>query len=245
MRFLGFSSEVSEPETGLNYYNYRYLASNIGRWTRRDSLNEISGNNLYCLTKNAPISSYDMFGLLCEDKCSPLGLKKIVGAKYQILSTTMGENPSKFNDISDLIDNLTVLQAIISAGLSLGSGATPKAILVLVASQLPDYQTSVLKGYISMINWGQGNRNGARVFTVILYQECEIQSCCFGLKRKLDFSKIKQSDPKNCIGKNTMDIIGDIPHFGSSRSALENVGRCIHDHKMSFKWFEDSLWSLY
>lgn len=79
------------------------------------------------------------------------------------------------------------------------------------------------------------NFSGARVFTVILYRECEQQSCCFGLKKRLGFSKTKQSNPKNCTGANTAIIIGDTPHFASSRSALANVGRCVNEHKMNFK----------
>ena len=86
-----------------------------------------------------------------------------------------------------------------------------------------------------MINWGSGNFSGARVFTVVLYRECEQQSCCFGLKKRLGFSKTKQSNLKNCTGENTAIIIGDTPHFTSSRSALANVGRCVNEHKMNFK----------
>ena len=45
-----FSSEIFDNETGLVYYNYRYYSPELGRWTKRDPLEEDGGMNLYCIT---------------------------------------------------------------------------------------------------------------------------------------------------------------------------------------------------
>ena len=42
-----FSSEYSDTETGLVYYNYRYYSPELGRWLSRDSIGEKGGLNLY------------------------------------------------------------------------------------------------------------------------------------------------------------------------------------------------------
>ncbi len=62
--FFGFSSEVSEPETGLNYYNYRYLASDIGRWTKRDPLEEYGAINVYLMVNNNLPNQTDYLGTI-------------------------------------------------------------------------------------------------------------------------------------------------------------------------------------
>lgn len=58
-----FSSEFHDDETGLVYYNYRYYSPSLGRWTKRDPIEEESGVNLYALLGNTNVNGYDLLGL--------------------------------------------------------------------------------------------------------------------------------------------------------------------------------------
>ena len=49
-----FSSEYHDDETGLVYYNYRYYIPDLGRWTKRDPIEERGGANLYKIVRNNP-----------------------------------------------------------------------------------------------------------------------------------------------------------------------------------------------
>ncbi len=49
-------------ETGLYYYGFRYYSSSLGRWNRRDPLEEESDLNLYEFCKNAPVLCIDPDG---------------------------------------------------------------------------------------------------------------------------------------------------------------------------------------
>ena len=57
-----FSSEYLDSETNLVYYNYRYYSPELGRWTKRDPIEEDGGWNLYGFVLNAPPSSSDRLG---------------------------------------------------------------------------------------------------------------------------------------------------------------------------------------
>jgi len=64
-----FSSEYYDVETGLVYYNYRYYSPVLGRWIKRDSIEEEGGVNLYNMAGNDTISKVDQNGLyICERK---------------------------------------------------------------------------------------------------------------------------------------------------------------------------------
>ena len=58
-----FSSEYADDETGLVYYNYRYYSPQLGRWTKRDPIEEQGGVNLYCACGNNTINHNDRLGL--------------------------------------------------------------------------------------------------------------------------------------------------------------------------------------
>jgi len=58
-----FSSEFHDDETGLVYYNYRYYSPELGRWTKRDPIEEDGGSNLYGFVNNAPILLSDYLGM--------------------------------------------------------------------------------------------------------------------------------------------------------------------------------------
>lgn len=57
-----FSSEYHDDETGLVYYNYRDYSPTLGRWTKRDPVEEEGGVNLYSINDNNPIVSWDHLG---------------------------------------------------------------------------------------------------------------------------------------------------------------------------------------
>ena len=58
-----FSSEFHDDETGLVYYNYRYYSPELGRWTKRDPIEEDGGFNLYSMSYNNFINGVDKLGL--------------------------------------------------------------------------------------------------------------------------------------------------------------------------------------
>ena len=57
-----FSSEQYDDETGLVYYNYRYYSPELGRWTKRDPIEEEGGVNLYAMVENSPVNKIDLYG---------------------------------------------------------------------------------------------------------------------------------------------------------------------------------------
>jgi RHS repeat-associated protein len=58
-----FSSEYLDSETNLVYYNYRYYSPEIGRWTKRDSIEEDGGFNVYGFVDNDGVNRWDRVGL--------------------------------------------------------------------------------------------------------------------------------------------------------------------------------------
>jgi RHS repeat-associated protein len=70
-----FSSKFTDPESGLNYYGYRYYDPKDGRWLGRDPIGEAGGLNLYGAVDNNPSDKYDFLGLngcdsakVCENR---------------------------------------------------------------------------------------------------------------------------------------------------------------------------------
>lgn len=59
-----FSSEYSDDELKMVYYNYRYYNTLDGRWITRDPEEE---NNLYSYIRNSPSIYYDSLGLVLQD----------------------------------------------------------------------------------------------------------------------------------------------------------------------------------
>ena len=60
---IGFSSEAFDAATDLDYYNYRYYAPGLGRWTKRDPIGEHGGTNLYGFVSNGGCLYVDFMGL--------------------------------------------------------------------------------------------------------------------------------------------------------------------------------------
>ena len=64
-----FSSEYADNETGLDYYNYRYYSAELGRWLKRDRIEEDGGYNLYGMVENHPVGGWDLLGLKNISSC--------------------------------------------------------------------------------------------------------------------------------------------------------------------------------
>ena len=47
-----FSTKMSDGESGMNYYGYRYYAAENGRWINRDPIAEKGGLNVYAMIEN-------------------------------------------------------------------------------------------------------------------------------------------------------------------------------------------------
>ena len=59
---VGFSSEAFDVATDLSYYNYRYYAPGLGRWTKRDPIEDVADNK-YMFIGNNMYVFFDQLGL--------------------------------------------------------------------------------------------------------------------------------------------------------------------------------------
>ena len=66
---IQWSSEYSDEELGLVYYNYRHLNPHDGRWISRDPIEEQGGWNLFAFVNNNGIINIDLLGLLSFMSC--------------------------------------------------------------------------------------------------------------------------------------------------------------------------------
>jgi len=60
---IRWSTKMSDPETQLSYYGYRFYDPTLGRWQSRDPIGEEGGMNLYGFVGNNPIWVVDPLGL--------------------------------------------------------------------------------------------------------------------------------------------------------------------------------------
>ena len=60
---FGFSTKLTDGETGLVYYGYRYYSPEMGRWVSRDPIGERGGINLYGMVGNDAVNMVDIVGL--------------------------------------------------------------------------------------------------------------------------------------------------------------------------------------
>ena len=60
---VGYTGHQTERESGLRYSVHRYLDPRNGRWTRRDPLGDVDGQNRYRYATNRPILASDSSGL--------------------------------------------------------------------------------------------------------------------------------------------------------------------------------------
>jgi RHS repeat-associated protein len=89
-----FSSKFTDPESGLNYYGYRYYDPRDGRWLGRDPNEERGGENLYGICFNDTLNLLDVAG---RNPLSAVGgaISRILGGRRL------------FNDGCHLGDTLT------------------------------------------------------------------------------------------------------------------------------------------
>lgn len=59
---FGFSTKLTDGETGLVYYGYRYYSPEMGRWVSRDPIGERGGINLYGMVGNDAVNKLDRLG---------------------------------------------------------------------------------------------------------------------------------------------------------------------------------------
>jgi RHS repeat-associated protein len=64
-----YSTKFTDPESGFNYYGYRFYDPANGRWINRDPIGERGGVNLYGMVGNDGVNWVDLFGLEATIKC--------------------------------------------------------------------------------------------------------------------------------------------------------------------------------
>ena len=84
-----FSSEFTDDETDLVYYNFRYYNPDTGRWLSRDPIEEQGGKNLYSVIQNNMINAIDMLGLAASCDCSGNG-GGLLGILWNLPNTALG-----------------------------------------------------------------------------------------------------------------------------------------------------------
>jgi RHS repeat-associated protein len=96
-----FSSEYLDSETGLVYYNYRYYSPELGRWTKRDPIEEDGGFNLYGMVGNDPVGRGDYLGL--RDDLVILPPKRTKNKAEQLIIQYWEYQKAKCEDTDDTI----------------------------------------------------------------------------------------------------------------------------------------------
>jgi RHS repeat-associated protein len=101
-----FSTKPLDSETGLYYYQYRYLDPLTGRWPSRDPIGEWGGLNLYGFVGNDAVTGFDVLGL-SEAKCEcPEDIGNLKGLKIKGSITMGGGSEFDFYDPKGLADDL-------------------------------------------------------------------------------------------------------------------------------------------
>jgi RHS repeat-associated protein len=70
---IRWSTKVTDDETGLVYYGYRYYSPGTGRWFGKDPLGEFGSMNLYAVVANATPNAIDILGLSTFFELAPDG----------------------------------------------------------------------------------------------------------------------------------------------------------------------------
>jgi RHS repeat-associated protein len=73
-----FGTKLSDHNTNLHYYGYRFFNLNTGRWLNRDGIYENGGMNLYSFLANNGVTHIDYLGLkMTESSCQNYANKLI------------------------------------------------------------------------------------------------------------------------------------------------------------------------
>jgi RHS repeat-associated protein len=62
-----WSTKLTDKESGLVYYGYRYYSPTLGRWINRDPAAEKYDLHLYSYCRNLPVSALDVLALATEE----------------------------------------------------------------------------------------------------------------------------------------------------------------------------------
>ena len=107
-----FSSEYKDDALELVYYNYRHYDSSIGKWVRRDTLDEEA--NLYAYVKNLTCGKVDILGLRTDSTQMYLDPKfqpKLVSAGTFIQAPG---TPVPMKWVYEMVSNKGMVKAVIS-----------------------------------------------------------------------------------------------------------------------------------
>jgi len=77
----------SRPASGLYYYGYRYLDTQLGRWLSRDPIAEYGGSNLYSFISNSAPTWLDLLGL--NEDCKTPKFKDDLGNEFADLNAAL------------------------------------------------------------------------------------------------------------------------------------------------------------
>lgn len=92
-----FSTKFTDPETGLNYYGYRFYDPVNGRWINRDPIGERGGRNLYNTVEGNLVNYVDILGM---ELVVPEELKK----EFDQARKYLNKCPEAKKLIDDLLD---------------------------------------------------------------------------------------------------------------------------------------------
>ncbi len=98
-----FSSEYADDETGLVYYNYRYYSREMGRWLRRDPIEEAGGLNLYVHTANNPVCMIDKDGRFWT-----IAIPALTVIAITTIAVTTYDRIKKAKEIADEMDKTPI-----------------------------------------------------------------------------------------------------------------------------------------
>ena len=69
-----FATKPRDPETGLDYYGYRFHSPDLCRWLNRDPLGENDSCHVYLFCRNEALFFFDKMGL----QCTQLGIPTFI-----------------------------------------------------------------------------------------------------------------------------------------------------------------------
>jgi len=93
-----FSSEYTDTESGLVYYNYRYYSPELGRWLSRDPINEV-GSYIFL------INNYKLKFFAIEKSKWEMILSKIVSARSARALSMLSLIQAKIASYSNMINS--------------------------------------------------------------------------------------------------------------------------------------------
>lgn len=82
-----FSSKRKDKETGLINFGRRYYQTHLGRWLTADPLGYEAGPNLYAYVSNNPLTHFDLYGLLDQERRENLPRANLVDKTGKAISS--------------------------------------------------------------------------------------------------------------------------------------------------------------